>query len=104
MTKLSLIKTLNILIKILEVNKQLISPALLAKAEQLINNYRYNYSVRAVFINLGVKDVDKLADDLLNIVEVEKQLVNTPLTNELLATARDLKDSPIKLALLARLL
>lgn len=107
MTSQELKQVLNMAILGLESNRRLITPKVLDKIEGFINDYGEHPILRTILIDgLGFTndELDRYSVAALDIVKIQRKLSSTDLTTKLIAGIKELRERPVALAILARLM
>ena len=104
MTKSELVGILDTAVEALETNRQLVNPLLLTKLEKLIVYYREEPLAQTIIsgiFNVTTDQIYDYTDSVLQLIKIEKKLVDSPLTDEIVSGINNLKQRPLVLSMLA---
>lgn len=93
-------------IQALETNRDVITPPMLAKLEDMIHQYKNDDTVQvllATLFNVDKSEVPGYFDKALKVLQVEKDLIFTDKTDTIVQALTKLKGRPIVMKMLAAL-
>lgn len=107
MTKSELVKTLDLIVSVLESNRELITPDLLLRVKRFVLRYKDHPDVRYVLMGgfkISFYDIDRYAKAITEVLNAEEELVIMGLTDKIIESIKGLKNRPVVLAMLAGIL